>query len=117
MPATAIRSDREGETMYVVVVLCRVHQVHLEAFIEASLDDARHSVADEPGCLRFDIVQDDDDPTTIRLYEVYRDRAAFDHHRTTPHLHRWLATVENWYAEPRQVSLGHELFLTEDARA
>lgn len=102
--------------MYVVVVRCRVHQEHLESFIEASLDDARHSVLDEPDCLRFDVVQDDEEPTTIWLYEIYRDRAAFDHHLTTPHLYRWRAAVKDWFAEPPQASLGHSVFLTEEAK-
>jgi (4S)-4-hydroxy-5-phosphonooxypentane-2,3-dione isomerase len=103
--------------MYVVVVLCRVRQEHVEAFVEASLDDARHSVLDEPGCLRFDLVQDDEDPTKIWLYEVYQDRAAHDHHRTTPHYDRWRAAVQDWFAEPPQASRGHSVFLTEEAKA
>jgi quinol monooxygenase YgiN len=102
--------------MFVVVVRCHVRQEHLDAFVEASLDDARHSVLDEPGCLRFDVVQDDEDPTKFWLYEVYRDQAAFDHHLTTPHLHRWRAAVKDWFAEPSQASRSHSVFLTEEAR-
>src|SRR5215475_6616909 len=44
-----------------------------EAFMEALLGDARGAVYDEPGCLRFDVLQDAGDPNTIYLYEVYRD--------------------------------------------
>jgi hypothetical protein len=31
---------------------------------------------DEPGCLRFDVVADRDDPQRFYFYEVYRDEAA-----------------------------------------
>ncbi|HKG25408.1 MAG TPA: putative quinol monooxygenase [Thermomicrobiales bacterium] len=102
--------------MFVVVVLCQVKPDQVEAFVEASLDDARHSVLDEPDCLRFDLVQDDEDPTKIWLYEVYQDRAAFDHHLTTTHLHRWRAAVKDLFAEPPQASIGHSVFLSEEAR-
>lgn len=111
----AVCVDARGGEMFVIVVLCRVQPEHVEAFIEASLDDARHSVLDEPGCLRFDLVQDDEEPTKIWLYEIYQDRAAFDHHLTTPHLHRWRSQVQEWFAEPPQASIGHSLFLTEEA--
>jgi quinol monooxygenase YgiN len=73
---------------------------HRAAFLESMLDDARGSVNDEPGCFRFDVLQDDQDPNTIYLYEVYRDRAAFDAHCQAPHFIRWRDTVKDWYAGP-----------------
>jgi quinol monooxygenase YgiN len=101
--------------MFVIVVLCRVKPDKIEAFKEAALDDARHSVLDEPGCLRFDVVQEDEDPTKFWLYEVYQDRAAFDHHLTTPHLHRWREVTKELFSEPAQGSIGQSIFLSEEA--
>jgi quinol monooxygenase YgiN len=101
--------------MLVIVVQCRIKPERVAEFIEASLDDARHSVSDEPGCLRFDVVQDNEDATTLWLYEIYRDQAAFDHHLTTPHYHRWNGTVRELYAVPAQVSRCSSVFLTEEA--
>jgi quinol monooxygenase YgiN len=102
--------------MYAVTPTFRIRPEHVAAFIAASLDDARGSVRDEAGCLRFDVVQDAADETRILFFEVYRDKAAFDHHLTTPHFGRWNETVRDWMAEPAQVSTGHTVFLTEDAR-
>src|SRR5829696_10482547 len=102
--------------MFVIVVLCRVKSDKIEAFKEAALDDAHHSVLDEPGCLRFDVIQDDEDPTKFWLYEIYQDRAAFDHHLTTPHYHRWREATKDIFAEPAQVSNCHSIFLSEEAR-
>lgn len=55
-------------------------------FLAIARADARHSVADEPGCLQFDICTSDEDPDLVAFYEVYRSRAAFDAHLATPHL-------------------------------
>jgi len=103
--------------MYVIVATCRVMPQHLEAFLEAMLDDARGSVHDEPGCLRFDVVQGREDPTRLCLYEIYRDEAAFRAHLQAPHFLRWSATVKDWYAEPMLVYHCDAVALTEDHRA
>jgi autoinducer 2-degrading protein len=102
--------------MYVIFASCRVQPEHLDRFLESMLDDARGSVLDEPGCLRFDVVQDQIDPTRVCLYEIYRDRAAFEAHLQAPHFRRWSETVKDWYAEPMQVHHCASVFLTEDAR-
>src|SRR5262249_3911750 len=85
-----------GESMYAVTPTFRIRPEHVAAFIAASLDDARGSVGNEAGCLRFDVVQDANDETRVLFFEVYRDRAAFDHHLTTPHFQRWNETVRDW---------------------
>ena len=51
---------------------------HKKSFIEESVADAQGSVENEPGCLRFDVLQDDENPNRIYLYEVYRDDAAVE---------------------------------------
>ena len=71
--------------MIALLVTIRIQPQHREAFMEAMLDDARHSVQDEPGCLRFDVLEDVDDPSRIFLYEVYRDEEALEAHRQAPH--------------------------------
>ena len=53
------------------------------------LGDAQGSVQNEPGCLRFDVIQDSADPNRIWLYEVYVDQAAFKAHLQTPHFIKW----------------------------
>ena len=42
-------------------------------------------VQTEPGCMRFDVHQSRKDPRRFMLYELYRDDAALDAHRRTPH--------------------------------
>jgi autoinducer 2-degrading protein len=42
-------------------------------------------VQTEPGCSRFDVLQSRKDPREFLLYELYKDDAALDAHRRTPH--------------------------------
>ena len=45
----------------------------------------------EPGCLQFDACRSVDDPDEFVLYETYRDEAAFESHRASPHFQRYIA--------------------------
>ena len=83
--------------MLALMVTIKIKPGHHDAFMEAMLGDARGSAYDEPGRLRFDVLQDANDPNTIYLYEVYRDEQAFEAHRQAPHLRQWRETVKDWF--------------------
>ena len=85
--------------MYVIIAPIKIKEEFTERFIEEMLLDAKGSMKHEPGCLRFDVIQDGDDPNKIWLYEVYVDEAAFQAHMQTPHFIRWRDTTEDWVAE------------------
>ncbi len=99
--------------MYVLIVTIKIKPEHREAYIEASLGDSIGSVTNEPSCLRFDVHQDEKDPNTIYLIEVYRDKAAFEAHKETPHFKKWADAVKDWHAEPRQVVFCSNIFPTD----
>ena len=44
---------------------------------------------DEPGTLQFEILLPKDDDTKVRVYEMYRDAAAFEVHLNGPSLAQW----------------------------
>jgi (4S)-4-hydroxy-5-phosphonooxypentane-2,3-dione isomerase len=85
--------------MYIIIAPIQIKEGYKEEFIEAMLGDARGSVNDEPGCLRFDVIQDAGDPNRIWLYEVYVDEAAFEAHQQMPHYIKWRDTVKDWRVE------------------
>lgn len=101
--------------MYIVCVHVHVLPEHREAFLEASLANARATV-EEPGNLRFDVLQQRDDPNRFVLYEVYRDEAGMEAHKATPHYARWRDTVADWMADPRQ-GIKYEARFPETAEA
>ncbi len=82
--------------MYVIIAPIQIKHDFKEQFIEAMILDAKGSVENEPGCLRFDIIQDADHSDRIWLYEVYKDEAAFKAHTQTPHIKKWLETTKDW---------------------
>jgi len=87
--------------MFAVVVSVFVKEDHVEDFIEAIRANHLGSI-EEPGCVRFDVLQAVGDPTRFTLYEVYRDEAAFAAHQKTPHYLTWREAVTDWMAQPRQ---------------
>ncbi len=99
--------------MYVIVAPIKIKPEHKEAFIESMLDDAVGSVSNEPGCLRFNVIQDRENPNKIYLFEVYKDKAAFDAHLQTPHFIKWRDTVKDWFAEPVKGARGTNIFPTD----
>ena len=86
--------------MYVVCVHVHVQPEHRVAFLAATLDNAQATIL-EPGNLRFDVLHRTDDANRFLLYEVYRDEAAMEAHKQTPHYAAWRDAVAPWMAEPR----------------
>ena len=83
--------------MISIFVTIRIKEGFSDQFTEASFGDSQGSVRDEPGCIRFDILKNSEEPNLFHLYEVYEDEAALDAHRNAPHYKKWRATVEDWF--------------------
>jgi autoinducer 2-degrading protein len=79
--------------MLVVHVEFGIDPAQLDQFLPLMRDNARDSVALEPGCHQFDVTQDPLDPASILLYELYDDAAAFDAHKTMPHYLAFVAAT------------------------
>lgn len=86
--------------MLIVHVFVQVKPEDIEGFRAASLENARNSVQ-EPGIARFDVLQQNDDPTRFVLVEIYRSVEATLAHKETPHYAKWRDTVAPMMAVPR----------------
>jgi len=86
--------------MLIVHVLVRVKPDQVDAFRAASVENARQSVR-EPGIARFDVIQQQDDPTHFVLVEVYRTSEDPGRHKETAHYQKWRDAVAPMMAEPR----------------
>ncbi|HOT96565.1 MAG TPA: antibiotic biosynthesis monooxygenase [bacterium] len=86
--------------MLVVHVHVHVKPEQVEAFRRATLENARCSVL-EPGIARFDVIQQNDDPSRFVLIEVYRTPEAPAQHKETAHYAAWRDAVAEMMSEPR----------------
>lgn len=87
--------------MHIVHVHIHVKPDFVEAFKQATIENATHSI-EEDGNARFDVIQQMDDPTRFVLVEIYRTAAASAAHKETAHYKRWSNRVMQMMAEPRQ---------------
>jgi autoinducer 2-degrading protein len=102
----------DGEIMHIVLVHIQVKPEFIDAFKEASLENARNSVK-EPGIARFDLIQQTDDPTRFVLVEVYRSLEDAGEHKKTAHYNKWRQLAEPMMAEPRTRKVYANIFPAE----
>lgn len=95
--------------MYVVGVTVYIKPDQLDSFIQSTLDNARHT-RQEPGNVRFDVLQAEDDAARFLLYEAYQTKEDFAKHQQTAHYLRWKQSVAEAMAQPRQGAKHHSLF-------
>jgi len=80
--------------MIAMWVKVRIKPEMREKFLKAIEVDALGSERDEPGCLRFNVLQDEKDANLYYFYEVYKDQAALEAHRNTPHYTVWRGVAD-----------------------
>jgi autoinducer 2-degrading protein len=95
--------------MLIAHVHVHVRSDSVAAFRDASLENARNSVQ-EPGVIRFEVLQDASDRARFLLIEVFRTADAAQQHKTTAHYLAWRDTVANMMAEPRTSKQYRRLF-------
>ena len=67
-----------------------------DLFLDAIGRQAAASLANEPGCLRFDVFADLADPTHFMLYEEYTSQEAFEAHKQTDHFATWRTAASKY---------------------
>jgi autoinducer 2-degrading protein len=87
--------------MYVVCVTVWVKPGHERDFIEATRKN-HLGTREEPGNVRFDVLQKEDEPGRFFLYEVYRTKEDFGLHQQTSHYLEWKQTVADWMERKRE---------------
>jgi autoinducer 2-degrading protein len=71
----------------------------IDPFCHAALQNARESLAREPGCRRFDVNHDMDEPSIFVLYETYDDVAAVQAHLASAHFSAFDRAARTWVIE------------------
>lgn len=94
----------EPYTPIAIVVTVEIEPSHVEEFLKVIEEGLYRCVSiysdlyrridavgsrKEPNCLRFDVLRSQTNPCLFYFYEVYRDAAAIEYHRNTPHFNLW----------------------------
>ncbi len=98
--------------MIVTCIHVHVKPGSVDKFLEATIANHRESVK-EPGNLRFDLIQQVDDPSRFMLYEAYESEQAATAHKNTSHYIAWRDNVSDIMAEPR-VGVRYNIIAPED---
>jgi (4S)-4-hydroxy-5-phosphonooxypentane-2,3-dione isomerase len=75
-------------------------------FQEKMSAQAKRCLANEPGCLQFDVVQDPKDKTRFVMLEVYTDDAAIKAHQDSQHFKDFRSVIGDLVAD-RKVEVLH----------
>lgn len=85
---TTMSASAAGKVSIIVEV--EIDPARLDDFLKVIEEDAIGSRERENGgCLRFDVHRDREKANVFRFYELYRDSAAVDFHKATPHFALW----------------------------
>ena len=82
--------------MHAHLVTIQVYRENLDSFIAAIREHARVSLENEPAMLRYDVVQELEEPTRFHVYEVFVDEAGYWAHDQSAHNQKWRETVKDW---------------------
>jgi autoinducer 2-degrading protein len=93
-PSASSNARQKEGRMLAMWVKVRVKPDQRDRFLKAIEVDALGSEGDEPGCMRFNVLQDEQDQNVYYFYEVYRDLAALEAHRAAPHYAVWRAAAD-----------------------
>lgn len=77
-----------GVTMINVIVILEIDPARVDEFLEVITFNAAESVK-EPGCTRFEVNRQFEQPNLFALSEQYVDQAAMETHYQTPHFALW----------------------------
>ena len=81
--------------MYTILNIIKVKPEYLQSFVEHVRRHAANSLR-EPGCVRYDVLQDESDPSTVCLYEVFESPADLEVHRAQDYYKEWMARSRDW---------------------
>lgn len=99
--------------MYIVHVHVKVKPESIQDFSNASFENASNSIL-EPGVIRFDVIQEIENPEQFVLVEVYKTVEDAGKHKETAHYLKWRDRVAEMMAQPRVGIKYSNIFPTEN---
>ena len=73
---------------YAIVATFEVELDKMNDFLPLLKAHSKRCIENEPGTLQFDVLKPNEKDNEVRVYEVYKDKAAFEEHWNSPFLKR-----------------------------
>lgn len=87
-------ASEENQRPYVRVAEIEIDPAQLENYTSAAKEEIETSVRVEPAVLGLYAVAEKENPTRIRVLEIYADIAAYQAHLETPHFRKYKAVTQ-----------------------
>jgi len=81
--------------MYTVIGFHKVLPQHLDDYI-VNMRVCAEKSNQETGCIRYDVMQDVDDPTVMCLFQIFADADAYQAHQEAEHHRVWIELSGGW---------------------
>ncbi len=81
--------------MYTSVSFHKILPQHLDDYI-TNMRVCAEKTNKEPGCIRYEVMQDESDPTLMLLFQIFRDAGAYQAHQDAQHHRDWSAMSRDW---------------------
>ena len=88
---------------FVLVVELEIDPAQLDKFKAAIKENGETAVRVEPGCKSFNAVFEKENPTRVRLFEVYENADAFKAHLETPHFKKYAELTKDMVKSRKRI--------------
>jgi quinol monooxygenase YgiN len=88
---------------FVLVVELEIDPAQLDKFKAAIKENGETAVRVEPGCKSFNAVFEKENPTHVRLFEVYENADAFRAHLETPHFKKYAELTKDMVKSRKRI--------------
>jgi quinol monooxygenase YgiN len=92
LPGLAVAQQPQGQ--YVQVAEIDIDPAQIDAYKAAVKEQIEAAIREEPGVLVLYAVTEKDNPNRVRVFEIYRDTAAYRSHLETAHFKKYKTTTE-----------------------
>jgi autoinducer 2-degrading protein len=81
--------------MYTVILYTKLLPQHVDDYI-VNMRICAEATNQEPGCIRYEVMQDVDDPTLMCLFQAFKDADAYQAHQDAEHHRVWVEKSGPW---------------------
>ena len=89
-----VGADKTVKQPLVRIAELEIDPTQLLAYRDALKEEIATSIRDEPGVLTLYAVSVKNQPSQIRIFEIYKDQAAYELHLQTPHFKKYKAETQ-----------------------